>query len=290
MATGCRPNSSPSTPRSSGSGSRRSSQTVTSLSARWSLISSTGKPSAISIPSLYSRVRAWHLVGVTRQIADAATVSGSLPWKVVSLGARVPSWPPNAPSGTAGSVVMRPRISPQLLPRGKRLLDHRVVVGAEHPPVLAFGQDLFRAADRAEVAGAAERRRLLAARQGLGGPQQLPVHPDQRHVGRAQVLPRPVVDGPGGLGRHRVLRPEVHNSAVRRSLLRDPVDVVVVVPGVLARHDPGRLHHRERVLLVGEEQRSAVATGVLRRLRGEVVPVGRVVIGGHHEDLPGAER
>src|SRR6516225_9168145 len=150
MATGCRPNSSPSTPRSSGSGSRRSSQTVTSLSARLSLISPTGKPSATSAPFRYSRVRAWHLVGVERHIADAATVSGSLPWKVVSLGARVPSWPPSAPSGSARSEVMKPRMSPQLLPRGERLLDHGVVVGAEHPPVLAFGQDLLRAADGAE--------------------------------------------------------------------------------------------------------------------------------------------
>ena len=52
---------------------------VARSSVRWSLISLTGNPSAASVPSRYSRVRAWHLVGVTEQIAAAATVSGSLP-------------------------------------------------------------------------------------------------------------------------------------------------------------------------------------------------------------------
>src|SRR5215472_18760988 len=229
MATGCRPNSSPSTSRSSGS------------------------PSATSVPFLYSRVRAWHLVGVARQIADAATVSGSLPWKVMSLGALVPSWPPSAPSGSARREVMKPRMSPQLLPGRKRLLDHRVVVGAEHPPVLAFGQDLLRAADGAEVAGAGGR--LLAdLGQALGRAQQLPVHPDHRHVGRPQVLPGPVVDRAGRLGGHAVMRPEFRDAAVRDALLRDPVDPVVVLPGVVARHEPGERDPLVRVLLVGGEQ------------------------------------
>jgi hypothetical protein len=35
-------------------------------------------------PLRYSRVRAWHLVGVSAEIADATTVSGSRPWNVWS--------------------------------------------------------------------------------------------------------------------------------------------------------------------------------------------------------------
>ena len=45
-------------------------------------MSATGKPSSASLPSRYSRVRAWHPVGLTSQIADAATVCGSRPRKV----------------------------------------------------------------------------------------------------------------------------------------------------------------------------------------------------------------
>ncbi|HEX8007528.1 MAG TPA: hypothetical protein VF482_14005 [Trebonia sp.] len=45
----------------------------------------------------------------------------------------------------------------------------RIVVGAERAPVLAFGQDLLRAADGAEIAAPAEGGRLLAVRQPLGG-------------------------------------------------------------------------------------------------------------------------
>jgi hypothetical protein len=116
------------------------------------------------------------------------------------------------------------------------------------------------------------------------------VHPDQGDVGRAEVLGRAVVDRPGGLGRHRVLRPEVGDPAVGEPLLREPVDPVVVLAGVGARHHAAARQHLERVLLVREEDRPAQPPGVGRRLGGEVIPVGRVVIGRHHEDLPGRER
>src|SRR5207248_1613746 len=54
-------------------------------------MSATGKPSSSSLPSRYSRVRAWHRVGVTWQMADAAAVSGSRPWKVCPGSGRAPS-------------------------------------------------------------------------------------------------------------------------------------------------------------------------------------------------------
>ena len=81
---------------------------VTASSARWSLISATGKPSSSSPPSRYSRVRAWHLVGLTSQIADAATASGSPPWNVWAVSGRAPSTPPDAPAGTGGRSGSRP--------------------------------------------------------------------------------------------------------------------------------------------------------------------------------------
>src|SRR6266700_5378360 len=48
---------------------------VTDSSARYSLMSATGKPSSSSLPSRYSRVRAWHRVGLIWQMEDAAAIS-----------------------------------------------------------------------------------------------------------------------------------------------------------------------------------------------------------------------
>src|SRR5574340_465478 len=66
-------------------------------------MSATGNPSSSSLPSRYSRVRAWHLVGVTRQMAEAATVSGSRPRKVRVSSGRDSSAPLDAPSASSGS-------------------------------------------------------------------------------------------------------------------------------------------------------------------------------------------
>ena len=38
-------------------------------------MSATGKPSSSSLPSRYSRVRAWHRVGLIWQMEDAAAIS-----------------------------------------------------------------------------------------------------------------------------------------------------------------------------------------------------------------------
>src|SRR5215472_10788122 len=38
-------------------------------------MSATGNPSSSSLPPRYSRVRAWHRVGLTLQTVDAATIS-----------------------------------------------------------------------------------------------------------------------------------------------------------------------------------------------------------------------
>ena len=48
---------------------------VTDSSVRCSLMSATGNPSSSSLPSRYSRVRAWHRVGLAIGIVDAAAIS-----------------------------------------------------------------------------------------------------------------------------------------------------------------------------------------------------------------------
>jgi hypothetical protein len=58
-------------------GSRRSSQMIAKSSTRYSLMSATGKPPSSSLPSRYSRVCAWHWVGLIWQTEDAAAI----PWR-----------------------------------------------------------------------------------------------------------------------------------------------------------------------------------------------------------------
>ena len=66
-----------------------------------------------------------------------------------------------APERGQGGVAFRGR--PRSGFDAKRLLDDRVGVGAEEPPVLARLEDLLRAADRLEVAD--QGRRLSPAKQ-----------------------------------------------------------------------------------------------------------------------------
>src|SRR2546429_741807 len=61
-------------------------------------MSATGKPSSSSLPSRYNRVRAWHRVGLTWQMLDAATSSGSWPCRVCPAAGRAPSTPLPAPA------------------------------------------------------------------------------------------------------------------------------------------------------------------------------------------------
>ena len=90
--------------------------------------------------------------GYTRRATSTGTTSPGRPPDRCRPAARTATTAAQATAERPGGRSWARRLQVQ------RLLHDRVGVGAEDAPVLAVGEDLLRAADRLEVAGAAERR------------------------------------------------------------------------------------------------------------------------------------
>src|SRR5579864_9143942 len=112
------------------------------------------------------------------------------------------------------------------LASGHRLLDRRVVPGAQRLPTLTRLQNFFHSSNVAEITG--KRRRLLALSQSFGCIEEDAPHTDDWHIRGAEALVAPVEDGAHRFGDHQVLAHEIVDAAVTDFSLLLAIDQVVV--------------------------------------------------------------